>query len=875
MGGSSAASTSGISAGQGVGFTYGGMIGATLGIAGGYSGSNSSASQNSARHVSQFFSERLRQLLMQNAESYRELNASVVTTVTEGQDYGVTSEVVANHNHCHSLTLMYFEVLRHYAIFQELSHVEECVFVPLLMTDFTTENIYKWKDVLAKNLLPIPSDTYLQSHSLLRSHSSLRSYTLLSTTRSRRHPLLKAFDANERVKTNWERVDFPAADETYADGIITQIQGRLTMNVNIPRPKTKYDRILSLPVTSKIVETKVVDPLATAKATADQASVKPQDVLSGGWSWLFRNSSGPRIKYKTIEDEVFYTKKIFDAFMYLDANYESVPPAQCIRIMEFEPQTVEVKDENDESVNVTTTGDDFFDNDLISKKLWTAYAEILNFDGVFQMMNAYFKGRLIAEWDRIFYQELLPDIFAHIVDSITISYGEVKTEKDSDGNEKLIQSSGGFNLDFSTERKYTGGSRKINVNFNSQGEVGKKRSELPLYISLSSNLDDIEDIKNHIKLNIGRVSIDYETAYFQGSLYRGYVRDDLLDGTNLYIPLNSRDKINPRKEDKYIVNQLIEHLNSNIEHYNKVLWYNLDRNRRFMLLDGFNIEVFNSFGDSAGFRSLASVVKNELITVVGNSLVFPVADGYKVSKSYILEKSQENVQKEISLFDYYKPFTPVPPYRVSVPTRGVFMEAIQGKCDACELVKENSSQDWDKFRTEEPTPISPIITPTPTISDYKPQYKDFAPPLVNIQNAPNAPAPAAGLSQLTELLGKAGIFNDITGLEGNQQNVIDTYLSNQTNAKAFAEMAKNLLTQQRNTQNSDDFIKRIEQARDNGAISEDDYKELTKQHLQQQIDGGESAKENAQLERERSKPSLTDAAIDAIEKDNRFKQKGR
>ena len=232
----------------------------------------------------------------------------------------------------------------------------------------------------------------------------------------------------------------------------------------------------------------------------------------------------------------------------------------------------------------------------------------------------------------------------------------------------------------------------------------------------------------------------------------------------------------------------------------------------------------------------------------------------------ILYKSRRrHVQREISLFDYYKPFTPVPPYRVSVPTRGVFMEAIQGECDACELVKENSSQDWDKFRTEEPTPISPIITPTPTISDYKPQYKDFAPPLVNIQNAPNAPAPAAGLSQLTELLGKAGVFNDITGLEGNQQNVIDTYLSNQANAKAFAEMAKNLLMQQHNTQNSKDFIKRIEQARDNGAISEDDYKELTKQHLQQQIDGGESAKENAQLERERSKPSLTDAAIDAID----------
>src|SRR5690606_37434040 len=124
---------------------------------------NSNAAQDSSRMVSEFFAEKLRQSIMQNAESYRQLNASVVTTVQEGQRYGVTSEVVANHNHCHALTMMYFEVLRHYAVYQKLSSVEECVFVPLLMTHFTTQNIFKWRDVLARFLLPTPSDTYLQS----------------------------------------------------------------------------------------------------------------------------------------------------------------------------------------------------------------------------------------------------------------------------------------------------------------------------------------------------------------------------------------------------------------------------------------------------------------------------------------------------------------------------------------------------------------------------------------------------------------------------------------------------------------------------------------------------------------------------------------
>ncbi len=34
---------------------------------------------------------------MHNAESYRELNASVVTTVKESQEYSVITELIANH----------------------------------------------------------------------------------------------------------------------------------------------------------------------------------------------------------------------------------------------------------------------------------------------------------------------------------------------------------------------------------------------------------------------------------------------------------------------------------------------------------------------------------------------------------------------------------------------------------------------------------------------------------------------------------------------------------------------------------------------------------------------------------------------------------
>ncbi|MEZ4884175.1 MAG: hypothetical protein R3E32_05490 [Chitinophagales bacterium] len=775
LSGDSSASTSGIGAGLGAGVSYQG-IGANLGVAGGVANSHSSASQNSSRNISQYFNEVLRQSIRQNSESFRKLNASVITTAKENQNYSATTEVVANHNHCHSLTMMYFEVLRHYAIYQELTSVEECVFVPLLMTNFTTENIHKWKDVLAQHLLPIHSNTYLYRPFLKRR----------SRYNYRRHPLLKAFDANERIKTNYERVDYPAEGESYADGEIEQIKGYFIMNINIPRPKTKYDRILSLPLAKKIETHREVDMIGTL----DQ----------GAWNVLKGLFGGGIVKYKNIEEEVYYTQKIFDAFMHLDPNYDRVPPAKCIRIMDFEPIRVPVEDSSGNTVNITTTGLNFFEDDMISEKLWTSYSKILRFDSVFKLLNAYFKGRLIAEWDTIFYQELLPDIFKEIVDSISIDT---------------------FNLDFSTNARYAGRNRRISVTFNSTGSDSRKRSELPLYIKIKSTNPDIIELKGHIKLNVVKTSINYTTAHFNGILYRGgYISDDLLDEVSLYIPQNSRDKKNPRKEDRYLVNTLLEHLNGNLEYYNKLLWRKLDRDRRYMLLDGFQIQIFNSFGNPIGYRSIASVVKNRLITIAGNSLVFPVAAGYKVSQSYITEKIGENVVQEISLFDHYKPLTPPQPYRISVPSKGVFMEAIQGACDACENVKENSSQDWEKFRADEPTPIAQIIPPTPTITDYKPTYKDFAPPLVSIQNAPNTPAPAEGLAALSDLL-KNSSFKDITGLSQNQLNALETLKKSLETAKDFGEQASGLakLTV---------GLDAIEKGKKSGVLSNEQAKEMAK-----------------------------------------------
>lgn len=774
--GQSSSNTSGVSAGGGLGFSYGGF-GVSLGVSGGSSSAEGSSSQNSARDTSQFFDEKLRQHITQNADSYRQLNSSVVTTVKENQKYSATTEVVANHNHCHALTILYFEVLRHFAVYQELSSVEECVFVPFLMTNFTVENIYKWRDVLATHLLPMPSNTFL---------------SILGFSASYQHPLLRAFDANERIKTNYADVDYPAG--AYDDERITNIKGSLNIRVILDRPKTRYDRIKSFPIVEKQVD------------------------RGGFLGWLADGLFGKNSSTNVQPD--------LNDYMKVDANYQAVLPKDCIRIIKFD--------------------DNFFEKGNVDKNLWEVYAALLKYANVNDMLDYYFNDRLISEWDGIFYNDIVPALFEYII--ATLSF-----------EKQVLPKPGGISADFAVSGKYNGGERSMNIVFN--GTVPFKRNEFNEHLSLSFSGTDVSKLNGLVKLSAEDIHIYYSTPHYTGVLFNGYSGDDLLDGTKLYIPESSDDKRNPRKEDIFIVTKLIEHLNSNLEYYNKILWYRLDPDRRYMLLDGFGIQLYDRSGNKlTQLRSLASVVKNQLITVAGNSLVFPVAAGYKVSTSYIIEDTPGNTEK-VSLIDYYKLSVPSEPYRISVPTRGVFAETLQSYCNACEKIENDTRlQDWNKFpNTDEPTPFAPVTVPTPAVTDWKAVFKDFAPPMVNIQNAPALPTPGAGLAGLSDLLGKSGIFKDVTGLDATQQAALKTYLSNQDNAKAFAEMAKELAMQGHNTEHSDKITDSI---RNSPELSNTEKAALIKDHLQQQIDGGKSQDQQNQNEVKKQATSPISAAVD-------------
>jgi hypothetical protein len=136
-------------AGSGLGLVIGPVI---FGAAGGTSGAGSSAWQDSAKSLAAGSLQQLRDRTMQSASAVRSQRSTVVQTARQGETMTVQTEVVANHNHCHSMTVQYFEVLRHLQVGQELADVQECLFVPLFMSKFDASKALRWREPLARFL---------------------------------------------------------------------------------------------------------------------------------------------------------------------------------------------------------------------------------------------------------------------------------------------------------------------------------------------------------------------------------------------------------------------------------------------------------------------------------------------------------------------------------------------------------------------------------------------------------------------------------------------------------------------------------------------------------------------------------------------------
>lgn len=376
--------------------------------------------------------------------------------------------------------------------------------------------------------------------------------------------------------------------------------------------------------------------------------------------------------------------------------------------------------------------------------------------------------------DIIFEEEFAGDIAREFIDNL--SFTAVKSNGDS------VQ----LNLDITMVSRYKKGV-PLYITLNSSPQTPKNIRRVDIQRIILESKTEVEGMS---KILLRSCSINYDSLHLSDSIYNGHnINNDIInkDAAVFYTPLTSREKVNPKNEDYNLSNQLISHLNEYLEYYHRQLWQYMDNARLFNLLDGFIAP--NSQG-----RSVSSVVENNIVGVIGNNLVMKVSSGYNLDPTFRIPK-QEDEKAEFSdfLFEHYKPITPPDPFRISVPTKGVYAEAVMGACNSCEHIDE--SRHWRFTEVpcgDEPTAINPINTDSRRADPGNLQSKNMESPVINIQNAPAAPDPT-GLGAALQLMGKSDIFKDITGLDQTQKNALAQMVQNSANLNKSGDLASHAL----------------------------------------------------------------------------------
>jgi hypothetical protein len=260
----------------------------------------------------------------------------------------------------------------------------------------------------------------------------------------------------------------------------------------------------------------------------------------------------------------------------------------------------------------------------------------------------------------------------------------------------------------------------------------------------------------------------------------------------LMTPLQFEETKVLEAEDKVAAAALIRHLNENLEYYHKAIWWFMDQDRRFTLLDSF-------IAPHSGGRSVASVVENRLVGIIGNSLVMPVAPGIRLDYLNDVEKKDKDTSSAGTdeLLEAYRPLIPNPAVRISVPTKGVFAESVMGRCNACEKIDNSRNwKYWEHPLPDEPTVIEPISTASRNQPVTNPTATPMTSPIINqvhttMQSAPDP----SGLGKMLDVIGNPNTSRDMAGLAGTQQGARDALAASFETTSKFGDLAAQAMMQ--------------------------------------------------------------------------------
>ena len=416
-----------------------------------------------------------------------------------------------------------------------------------------------------------------------------------------------------------------------------------------------------------------------------------------------------------------------------------------------------------------------------------------------------------AQRDKIFRTEIAPEIAHAFLESLSVML------VDRDGREH----DSGFAITVASKYSENG---VMEIELNDTG-AGPRLSRAQIAgISIQTDFE----LPEFSKVVVESAGLSYVTERFSGSLFRGTVNDDVLKGDPAFLSasqLSRSEERNQLAEMRRMRRRLLRHLNDNIEYAHRNIWLAMDANRRYMLLDGFE-------APRSGGRSVASVVENRLIGVVGNCLVMPVAAGFQLDP--LLAEAlaaEEDPQKALERLYQVEPR---PPRRLSVPTKGVFAEAMPGKCNSCEIIEEDRFWRWKDFPLpDSPSAISPLSTGSRFAAGSSLAPTALPDAIVKFQNLPSLPDPT-GMAAALGILGQ-DVFKDLTGLTNNQKNAMAALTTAMGSAEAFAGEAFQLAMAKDAARNLDRTLDQVKAAKQSGLLTAEEASKATRNALLRSI----------------------------------------
>ncbi len=128
----------------------GGLVGAAYGTASSATTASGFSVSSGRRDLSASMSQNVMDSTYQAANAARNRRASIVREVSQSESENVSTRVVTNYNHMHALSIAYYEVVQLYRVTVQLSEVEKCLFIPMMLVNFhRTDITARFRHVLA------------------------------------------------------------------------------------------------------------------------------------------------------------------------------------------------------------------------------------------------------------------------------------------------------------------------------------------------------------------------------------------------------------------------------------------------------------------------------------------------------------------------------------------------------------------------------------------------------------------------------------------------------------------------------------------------------------------------------------------------------